>query len=48
MSQLKTTVYTMPAADLGKANPLHDLTAVSGAHAAIELDHEPVTAEGAR
>ena len=48
MSQLKTTVYTMPAADLGKANPLPDLATVSDAHAAIEIDHETVTPEEAR
>ena len=38
MSTLTTTTYTMPAASLGKENPLPDLKSVADAHAQIEID----------
>ena len=48
MSTLTTTTYTMPAASLGKENPLPDLKSVADAHAQIEIDEATVSPEEAR
>ena len=48
MSKLTVTTYEMPAADLGRENPLPDLASVSDTHAAIEIDHDTVTKEEAK
>lgn len=48
MSTLTLTTYTMPAASLGKPNPLPDLKSVGDAHAAIAIDTDTVTAEESR
>lgn len=48
MSTLTMTTYTMPAASLGRENPLPDLKSVGDAHAAIEIDETTVTAEEAQ
>ena len=48
MSTLTTTTYTMPAASLGRENPLPDLKSVADAHAKIEIDETTVNREEAR
>lgn len=48
MSTLTVTTYTMPAASLGKENPLPDLKSVADAHAKIEIDETTVNPEEAR
>jgi hypothetical protein len=48
MSKFTMTTYTMPAASLGKDNPLPDLKSVADPHAKIEIDETTVSAEEAR
>ena len=48
MSTLSLTSYTMPAASLGKPNPLPDLKHVTDAHAAIAIDTQTVSEEESR
>ena len=48
MSMLNITTYSMPAASLGRDNPLPDLKQVDDLHAAIEIDRETVSDEEAR
>ena len=45
MSTLTITKYTMPAASLGRENPLPDLKSVADAHAKIEIDETTVSRE---
>lgn len=45
MSTLKWTTYTMPAASLGKENPLPDLKGAGDPHAAIAVDETTITPE---
>ncbi len=48
MSTLKITTWTMPAASMGKPNPLPDLKNASDPHAKIEIDYETVTPDEAK
>ena len=48
MSTLTLTTYAMPAASLGRPNPLPDLKSVGDAHAAIAIDTDTVSAEESR
>ncbi len=48
MSTLKVTSWTMPAASLGKINPLPDLKNASDPHATIDIDTETVSHEEAQ
>ncbi|MBR5288558.1 MAG: DUF5107 domain-containing protein [Clostridia bacterium] len=45
MSTLKWTTYAMPAASLGKENPLPDLKGAGDPHAEIAVDHTTITPE---
>lgn len=45
MSTLTFTSYEMPAASLGRDNPLPDLGGVGDAHAKIVIDEASVTPE---
>ncbi len=45
MSTLKWTTYAMPAASLGKENPLPDLKGAGDAHSEIAVDHTTITPE---
>jgi len=45
MSTLKWTTYTMPAASLGKENPLPDLKGAGDAHGEIAVDHTTISPE---
>ena len=48
MSTLTFTSYEMPAASLGRDNPLPDLGGVGDAHAKIVIDEASVTPEEAK
>ncbi len=48
MSTLRVSAWIMPAASLGRENPLPDLKHAGDAHAAIVIDEETVTKEEAR
>lgn len=48
MSTLTMQAYRMPAAALGRENPLPDLRAVEDAHGRIEIDRETVSEEEAK
>ena len=48
MTELRFEPYTMPAASLGKENPLPDLGSVGDAHGAIEIDYSTITKEEAK
>ncbi|NLB90841.1 MAG: DUF5107 domain-containing protein, partial [Clostridiales bacterium] len=48
MSTLQITSYTMPAAPLGKPNPLPDLKNASDLHAEIEIDAKTVSSKEAK
>lgn len=48
MSTLEITSYTMPAASLGRSNPLPDLKNVADPHTAIEIDQDTVSPEESR
>lgn len=48
MTTLKWTTYAMPAASLGKENPLPDLKGAGDAHSEIAVDHATITPEESR
>ena len=48
MSTLTWTTYTMPAASLGKENPLPDLKGAGDPHAQIAIDETTITPEEAK
>ena len=48
MTELRIEPYAMPAASLGRENPLPDLGSVGDAHEHIEIDHDTITNEEAR
>lgn len=48
MSELRIETWRMPAASLGRENPLPDLGGVGDAHEAIAIDEETVTQEEAK
>lgn len=48
MSTLTVTTYAMPAASMGRDNPLPDLAAAGDLHQKIQVDHETVSEEEAR